>query len=86
MALLFAVAAYLYRSGVLEVPAGLKSAHILVAAVFLFANAILAGWRLSVLARFEGYALALSPALKANAAGVALSQVMISFLGQAVGR
>ncbi|HEX9791284.1 MAG TPA: O-antigen ligase family protein, partial [Kiloniellales bacterium] len=47
---------------------------------------ILAGWRLSVLARFEGYALALSPALKANAAGVALSQVMISFLGQAVGR
>jgi O-antigen ligase len=86
VALLFAVAAYLYRSGVLEVPAGLKSAHILVAAVFLFANAILAGWRLSVLARFEGYALALSPALKANAAGVALSQVMISFLGQAVGR
>ena len=84
--LLFAVAAYLFRSGVLEIPAGLKAAHILVAAVFLFANAILAGWRLSVLARFEGYALALGRALKANAAGVALSQVMIGFLGQAVGR
>ena len=86
MALLFAVAAYLFYSGVLEIPVGLKSAHILVAAVFLFANAILAGWRLSVLARFEGYALALGRALKANAAGVALSQVMIGFLGQAVGR
>lgn len=53
---------------------------------FLFANALLAGWRLSVLARLEGHPLTLRTALKANAAGAMLSQVMINFLGQAAGR
>lgn len=86
MALLLAVAAYFFRTGVVEVPAGLRFSHILIAAVFLLANAVLAGWRLSVLARLEGHPLALRIALEANAAGAALSQVMINFLGQAAGR
>ena len=84
--LLLAVAAYLVRAGAVVVPVGLGFSHVLVATFFLFANALLAGWRLSVLARFEGHPLTLRIALKANAAGAALSQVMINFLGQAAGR
>jgi len=86
VALLLAIAAYLFRTGVVEIPAGLRYSHVLIAAIFLLANAVLAGWRLSVLARLEGHPLPLRIALQANAAGAALSQVMINFLGQAAGR
>ena len=42
--LLLAVAAYLVRTGAVEVPVGLGFSHVLVATFFLFANALLAGW------------------------------------------
>ena len=56
------------------------------ALVCILLNAILAGQRLTSLAGIYRYRVPLRQALRANAAGSMLAQVMISYLGHTVGR